>query len=81
MVGGYNWTYAGYHRGPFLSGTQIQLPHMRYDFINDNCCMADANVKGLVQDCANSSALAVKLPQSCAKPSISQYKFKYTYLI
>ena len=25
---------------------------------------------GLVQDCSNSSVLAMELPQSCAKPSI-----------
>ena len=27
-------------------------------------------INGLVQDCGNSSALALELPQSCTKPSI-----------
>ena len=27
-------------------------------------------IDGLVQDCSNSSALAMELPQSCTKPSI-----------
>ena len=30
----------------------------------------DAHIDGLVQDCSNSSALAVELLQSCTKPSI-----------
>ena len=28
------------------------------------------DTKGLVQNCSNSSALAIDLPQSCTKPSI-----------
>ena len=30
----------------------------------------DEHVDGLVQDCSNSNALAMKLLQSCTKPSI-----------
>ena len=29
-----------------------------------------SNIDGLAQDCSNSSALAMELQQSCAKPSI-----------
>ena len=32
--------------------------------------MYDGYIDGLVQDCSNSSALAMELLQSCAKPSI-----------
>ena len=32
---------------------------------------ADSYIDGLVQDCSNSSALAMELLQSCTKPSIS----------
>ena len=31
-------------------------------------------IDGIVQDCNNSSALAMELPQSCAKPSIALCK-------
>ena len=34
-----------------------------------------SHIDGLVQDCGNSSALAVKLPQSCTKPSIWGWTF------
>ena len=37
-----------------------------YDF----CLDQEDYVDGLVQDCSNSSALAVELLQSCTKPSI-----------
>ena len=30
----------------------------------------DVHIDGLVQDCSNSSALAMELLQSCTKPSI-----------
>ena len=33
--------------------------------------LLDPYIDGLVQDCSNSSALAIELPQSCTKPSIS----------
>ena len=32
------------------------------------------NFDGLAQDCSNSSALAMELPQSCTKPSIYSCK-------
>ena len=32
---------------------------------------------GLAQDCGNSSALALELPQSCAEPSRWSYKLAY----
>ena len=31
-------------------------------------CSAVRNIDGLVQDCSNSSALAMELLQSCTKP-------------
>ena len=31
------------------------------------------HIDGLVQDCGNSSALAMELPQSCTKPLIYRY--------
>ena len=33
-----------------------------------------AHVDGLVQDCGNSSALAMELLQSCTKPSMYSYR-------
>ena len=35
------------------------------------CKISEDNFNGLVQDCSNSSALAMELLQSCAKASIS----------
>ena len=32
--------------------------------------IAVSHIEGLVQDCGNSSALAMELPWSCAKPSM-----------
>ena len=37
-----------------------------------------SNIDGLVQDCSNSSANALELLQSCAKPLIYQYIIQYT---
>ena len=39
------------------------------------------HVEGLAKDCSNSSALAMELLQSCAKPSILPEKFKDTDLL
>ena len=35
------------------------------------------DMDGLAQDCGNSTALALELPQSCAKPSIWQLTFHF----
>ena len=39
-------------------------------FLVENCGISDIHVDGLAQDCSNSSALALELPQSWAKPSV-----------
>ena len=39
------------------------------------------NINGLVKDCSNSSALAVKLLQSCAKPWNLNFVLEYIYVI
>ena len=37
------------------------------------------DIKALVQDCSNSSALAIELLQSCAKPSTSSYQYQKSH--
>ena len=39
--------------------------------------MDPSHIDGLVQDCSNSSALAIELLQSCDKPSMYQLQFMY----
>ena len=39
------------------------------------------DINSLVQDCNNSSTLAMELLQPCAKPSIYDAKFKYQMII
>ena len=49
------------------------LAHVHGCFDCDDPPTADTdihNISGLAQDCGNSSALAMELPQSCAEPSI-----------
>ena len=43
---------------------------MAWDFGAGTSADSDDHIYGLVQDCSNSSALAMELMQSCAKPSI-----------
>ena len=43
--------------------------------IKNSTAKATHNIDGLVQDCSNSSALAMKLLQSCTKPSIFSVLF------
>ena len=43
-----------------------------------SCCFDRDYIDGLVQDCSNSSALAMELLQSCAKPSISSLQNSHT---
>ena len=38
----------------------------------------EQNIESLVQDCSDSSALAIVLPQSCTMPSISLFKLMLT---
>ena len=58
------------HRDPFgnISSNVLQESNIR-------CIMVhlhnEGHMKNLAQDCSNSSALAMELLQSCAKPSIS----------
>ena len=42
---------------------------------------ANLDIDGLVQDCSNSSALAMELLQSCTKPSISSIVYNCEVLL
>ena len=45
---------------------------VRHDVAHSSARIIIEPISGLVQDCGNSSALALELPQSCTKPSLSQ---------
>ena len=61
------WIHLQLERGtrPSISAVLIYI-----SFAVDQCHTEILHFDGLVQDCSNSSALAIELLQSCTKPSI-----------
>ena len=66
QVGNQRWLYCIHWRTHFSTFFfSINLSMVRYPHF------ANVHIDGLMQDCNNSSALALELLQSCTKPSIS----------
>ena len=51
-------------------GTHMMIKPLRHLVTSRALCVVKVQFYGLVQDCSNSSALALELLQFCAKPSI-----------